>query len=180
MTPSRPLVVVVTGSECTGKTTLARNLAARFNASHSDEYVRRYLDLKASPLDASDVDAIARGQMDEEDTAFGAGMRVVIKDTDLVSTVVYARHYYGGCPAWIERAARERLGDLYLLLHPDVPWVADGLQRDRPAARDELHQLFAQALAALGAHVVDVTGDWPARLARATAAVEQEWGQIRI
>ena len=76
----------------------------------------------------------------------GAGTRVVVKDTDLVSTVVYASHYYGSCPAWIERAARERLGDLYLLLHPDVPWVADGLQRDRPADRARLHQLFRERL----------------------------------
>ena len=109
----------------------------------------------------------------------GAGTRVLIKDTDLVSTVVYARHYYGSCPAWIERAARERLGDLYLLLHPDVPWVADGLQRDRPATRGELHRLFAEALAALGAPVVDITGGWPARLARAVAAIEQERGHVR-
>ena len=172
MTPAGQFVIVVTGSECTGKTTLARNLAARFNASCSEEYVRHYLDRKGASLDASDVDAIARGQMDGEDTAIGAGTRLVIKDTDLVSTVVYARHYYGSCPDWIERAARERLGDVYLLLHPDVPWVADGLQRDRPAARDALHQLFAEALAALGAHVVDITGDWTARSAQALAAID--------
>jgi NadR type nicotinamide-nucleotide adenylyltransferase len=171
MTPAGPFVIVVTGSECTGKTTLARDLAARFDASRSDEYVRHYLDRKASPLDASDVDAIARGQVDGEDAAMAAGTRLVIKDTDLVSTAIYAHHYYGSCPDWIERVARERLGDLYLLLHPDVPWVADGLQRDRSAARDQLHRLFAQALAALDAHVVDITGDWPARLAQAVAAI---------
>ena len=53
-------------------------------------------------------------------------------DQDLLSTVVYARHYYGDCPPWIERLAVERLGDLYLLCPPDVPWSADR-RRDRPA-----------------------------------------------
>jgi NadR type nicotinamide-nucleotide adenylyltransferase len=173
VTPDRPLVVVVTGSECTGKTTLAKALAARFNASCSGEFVREYLDRKAAFLDDSDVDAIARGQADAEDAAAAAGTRVVIKDTDLVSTVIYAHHYYGGCPAWIERAAQERLGDLYLLLHPDVPWVADGLQRDRPAERARLHDLFRQRLDALGAHVVDITGGWARRRARAVHAIER-------
>jgi nicotinamide riboside kinase len=95
----------------------------------------------------------------------------VIKDTDLVSTVVYARHYYGACPAWVERAAEARLGDLYLLLHPDVPWVEDGLQRDRPAGRTLLHDLFSQRLSILGARVIDVTGGWTARRALAREAV---------
>ena len=176
MTRSGPLVVVVSGSECTGKTTLAKDLAARFEASWSAEFSREYLDLKGAPLDASDVEAIARGQIAAEDAAIAGGARVVVKDTDLVSTVVYARHYYGGCPAWIERAAHERMGGLYLLLHPDVPWIADGLQRDRPASRAEVHGLFAAALAEFGARVVDIMGGWDPRREHAFAAVK-EWGQ---
>jgi NadR type nicotinamide-nucleotide adenylyltransferase len=164
-------VVVVTGSECTGKTTLARDLADRFAAPCSREFAREYLDRKRAPLGAGDVGPIARGQIAAEDTATTLATEVAVKDTDLVSTVVYARHYYGSCPAWIEREAAERLGDLYLLLHPDVPWVADGLQRDRPADRDLLHGLFEGRLAALGARVVHITGDWPARRRLALDAV---------
>jgi nicotinamide riboside kinase len=85
---------------------------------------------------------------------------------------VYAHHYYGACPAWVGREAGARLGDLYLLLHPDVPWVEDGLQRDRPAARAQLHQLFEDRLSALGARVVHVRGDWPSRRAMARQAVD--------
>jgi NadR type nicotinamide-nucleotide adenylyltransferase len=167
-----PLVVVVTGSECTGKSTLASGLAARFGAPCSLEFVRTYLDGKASPLDASDVDPIARGQMRGEDTAAAQATTLVVKDTDLVSTVVYSHHYYGGCPPWVERAAQERLGDVYLLLHPDVPWVADGLQRDRPEGRAEIHALFRERLASFGAVVIDITGSWDERRTRAAAAIE--------
>jgi nicotinamide riboside kinase len=106
-----------------------------------------------------------------EDEARAAAARCVVKDTDLVSTVVYAHHYYGACPEWVERAAEARLADLYLLLHPDVPWVEDGLQRDRPAGRTLLHGLFAARLSALGARVVDISGDWPTRRALAVEAV---------
>jgi len=168
---ARPFVVVVTGSECTGKTTLAQDLAREFQAPCSAEFVREYLDRKGVELDASDVEPIARGQMQSEDASAAGALDLVVKDTDLVSTMVYARHYYGACPAWIEDAARERKGDLYLLLHPDVPWVADGLQRDRPAEREHLHTLFRAALAAIGARVTDITGAWGDRREQALAAI---------
>jgi NadR type nicotinamide-nucleotide adenylyltransferase len=171
MTGRRPLVVVVTGSECTGKTTLARELAAAFGAPCSAEFAREYLDARAAPLVAGDVEPIARGQVAGEDAAGSDAADLLIKDTDLVSTVVYARHYYGSCPRWVADEARNRLGDLYLLLHPDVPWVADGLQRDRPAGRELLHDLFRKRLNALGAATVDVAGDWAARRRLALAAV---------
>jgi NadR type nicotinamide-nucleotide adenylyltransferase len=171
MTGHRPLVVVVTGSECTGKTTLARELAARLGAPCSAEFAREYLDARAAPLMAADVEPIARGQAAGEDAAGRKAIDLLIKDTDLVSTVVYAHHYYGSCPHWVAHEARRRLGDLYLLLHPDVPWVADGLQRDRPDDRERLHALFSMRLIELGAPTVDVRGEWAARLRLALAAV---------
>ena len=67
--------------------------------------------------------------------------------------------------------ARDRRAHLYLLLHPDVPWVADGAQRDRPAARLELHEQIRAALAEMGAPVVDVRGSWAARAKTARDAI---------
>jgi NadR type nicotinamide-nucleotide adenylyltransferase len=166
-----PLRVVLIGSESTGKTTLARSLAAELGVPWVPEYAREYLDQKGPPLSYADVEPIARGQRAAEDAA-DPTRGLVILDTDLVSTTVYARYYYGVCPAWIEQAARERRADLYLLLHPDVPWVADGAQRDRPDGRPELHERFRSALAALGACVVDVLGTWAVREETARAAIQ--------
>lgn len=174
---STPLIVVVTGSECTGKTTLASSLAAEFGATWSREFAREYVDLKQTPLDERDVEPIGRGQLSgeqvAEDEAAARDRRIVIRDTDLISTVVYSRHYYGSCPGWIQRAARERAGDLYLLLCPDVPWVPDGLQRDRPveASRAEMHALFRGALASMGSEVVEIRGSWSERLAQSRATI---------
>jgi NadR type nicotinamide-nucleotide adenylyltransferase len=168
---ARPFVVVVTGSECTGKTTLAGEIAQAFEAPCSPEFVREYLDRKGIELDASDVEPIARGQIRVEDAAEASASAVLVKDTDLVSTMVYARHYYGACPPWIAASAHARRGDLYLLLHPDVPWIADGLQRDRPADRRQIHALFRDALLSFDAHVVEIHGSWAERQARAMAAV---------
>ncbi len=168
-----PLVVVLTGSECTGKTTLARTLAQGLGAALSAEFAREYVERRSGPLDSSDVAPIARGQISLEDAAArsAAGRSLLIKDTDLASTVIYARHYFGACPVSVARTARRRLGDLYLLLAPDVPWVADGLQRDRPGRREEVHALFRRTLAAWGGRVIEIGGSWSEREAAALATI---------
>jgi NadR type nicotinamide-nucleotide adenylyltransferase len=163
--------VVLTGSESTGKTELARALAAHYGTVWAGEYVRDYLDAKGSALGAEDVEAIARGQMAREDDAAARAAGLVILDTDLLSTVIYACHYYGSCPEWIERAARERRADLYLLLDVDAPWTPDP-QRDRGGRRAEMHALFRDALEAAGARVVVIRGGWEERKARAIEAID--------
>ena len=171
-----PFAVVVTGSECTGKSTLAAALARRFAAPLSLEYAREYAERTKAVLDALDVEPIARGQLAGELAAEQAAARdrarIVVRDTDLFSTVVYSRHYYGGCPPWVVSAAVERVGGLYLLLRPDVPWVPDGV-RDRPDAseRNAIHRLFVDTLTAAGARFAEIGGGWQAREAAAVAAV---------
>jgi NadR type nicotinamide-nucleotide adenylyltransferase len=165
-----PRRVVLIGSESTGKTTLAQALGEELGVPWVPEYARQYLDQKGAALTWEDVEPIARGQMAAEDAARPTG-GLLILDTDLVSTTVYARYYYGSCPLWALRAARERRAALYLLLHPDVPWVADGAQRDRPEGRQELHGRFRAALDALAAPVVDVRGSWAERAKTARAAI---------
>jgi NadR type nicotinamide-nucleotide adenylyltransferase len=174
-----PHAVVVTGPESTGKTTLALTLARAYDAPCSPEYSRIYYDerLAADPratLDARDVEPIARGQIAVEDAARAVaavrGASCVVHDTDLVSTVVYARHYYGACPAWIVDAARARRAALYLLCVPDVPWIPDA-QRDRPAQRDALFDEFRATLDALGCPILEIRGVWALRDARALDAV---------
>lgn len=164
--------IVVTGSECTGKTTLALALAGTLGAPCVPEFARAYAEAKGRVLDASDVEPIARGQMTAEDRVVETGVPLAVLDTDLVSTVVYARHYYGACPAWIEAAARQRLGTLYLLCDVDLPWQADDV-RDRPRHRVELHAAFVATLETCEARVALVRGVGDERFALARLAVER-------
>jgi len=159
-----PLRVCLIGPECTGKTTLAGQLAAHFNVTWVPEFAREYALRVARPLTVDDVEPIARGQMALEDAV--SNDELIILDTDLISTVVYATNYYGQCPAWIEEAAGKRKADLYLLTDIDVPFIADTL-RDSAAPRETLYDKFAETLKSYEANVVPITGE------RLAAAITQ-------
>jgi NadR type nicotinamide-nucleotide adenylyltransferase len=167
--------VVLTGSESTGKTTLAADLARHYDVLWVPEYVRGYADWKLAPLDAGDVTPIALGQIAVQDAALTRAGGLLLFDTDLLSTAVYAEHYYGKCPDWVTQAVLARRADLYVLCDIDVPWTSD-LQRDRPDDRQAMQGLFREALLSRGFPVVDVRGDWRERFLTARTAIDTMLG----
>lgn len=166
--------VVLTGSESSGKTEVGAALGAHFDAPVSREFVREFAASKASrgskQLEFADHGPIARGQMAVEDAAIARAGDLVILDTDLVSTLVYCKHYFGRAPQWIIDEARRRAGDLYLLMRPDIPWVADGV-RDRSERREEMHEQFRSQLQEFGLRYVEIGGQGSERIRRATREV---------
>jgi NadR type nicotinamide-nucleotide adenylyltransferase len=163
--------VVLTGSESTGKTTLAERLAAYYDAELVPEFVRKYLKEKGAPLGFGDHGPIARGQMALEDEAIARATRLIVQDTDLLSTVVYCNHYFGRCPEWIVETAAGRRPDLYLLCDIDIPWIADGV-RDRGEQREEMQRLFRETVIATGVPVVTIDGDGDERFQRAIDSID--------
>ena len=164
--------VVVTGSECTGKTTLAQALAEHYDTVWVPEYVRQFVDEQGRAPEYDDVDTIAHGQIALEDSMALKASTLLVQDCDLLSTTVYSRHYYGDCPLWIEQALLDRQAELYLLTGIDLPWAPDGDQRDRGDRREEMHELFRQALTTRGLTFAEVPGLGDDRLNRAIAAVK--------
>jgi NadR type nicotinamide-nucleotide adenylyltransferase len=161
---------VVTGSESTGKTLLAQQLAEHFGVPWVAEFARDYAERKPGELSAADVDAIGRGQVRREDAAGESARGLIILDTDLVSTLVYSDQYYGFIPEWIPDTAKARLADLYLVCDIDVPWVADTV-RDAQHARPAMHRAFLRHLEELGATYRLVRGSGPERFAQALAHI---------
>jgi NadR type nicotinamide-nucleotide adenylyltransferase len=162
------LTVCLIGPECTGKTTLAQQLAEHFGVPWVPEFVREYAERVRRTLTVDDVEPIARGEIALLDAAASDGL--LILDTDLVSTVVYSRHYYGGCPEWIVAEASVRRADLYLLMGIDVPWLGDDV-RDSADAREALHRAFALTLDALDVRVVGLSGPAESRFVAAVNAI---------
>jgi NadR type nicotinamide-nucleotide adenylyltransferase len=162
--------IVLTGPECTGKSTLAARLAKELGAPLVEEMARIFAAAVQRELTEQDVEVIARRAIEAEDRVLRGHPPGIVLDTDLISTIVYGRHYYRFRSEWLEGEARARLGDLYLLCAPDVPWVADGI-RDRPGDRREMLKEFRDVLAEFGATVVEISGLGEARYEAVRAAV---------
>ena len=161
--------ITLTGPECTGKTELAQRMSRELGVEWTPEYAREYADAR-DVLTAADVEPIAHGEIANLDRATGS---LVIQDTDLLSTVVYARHYYGACPAWIEAEALKRRADFYLLLDTDVPWLSDSARDTGDDAREDLFDAFRAALDEFETQWEIVSGDWAEREEKVRSAVSR-------
>ncbi|HEX8253824.1 MAG TPA: ATP-binding protein [Thermoanaerobaculia bacterium] len=158
--------ICLIGPESTGKTTIAERLARELGAAYVPEYARTYAEPRGNVLSAADVEPIARGEIANIDRA--ANVPRVILDTDLISTVVYARHYYGACPQWIEEEARRRRADLYLLLDTDVEWLPGPARDSGGDAREDLFDAFRAAL-----------DEFETRWQIVSGTFEERWAEIR-
>jgi NadR type nicotinamide-nucleotide adenylyltransferase len=168
--------IAIFGPESTGKTTLARKLAARFGAPWVPEYAREFWDAHGG-ITLTDIPAIAREQWRREDEAAtrSAG-DLLICDTEALTTVLWSDLLYGSCPEGIRLVAEQRCRhySLYLLLHIDVEFDPDP-QRSfpDPTGRVRTARLWHEALERRGLPFVEIHGTWTEREQRAVAAVRR-------
>ena len=159
--------IVLTGAESTGKSTLAQALASHYEAPVV-EYVRQYVNHLGRKL-AEDLEPIARGQLALEHDAASRATGRVLHDTNILSSILYAQHYFATHLDWLSCLPPSY--SLYLLCLPDIPWQPDPGQRDSAHARDELHRIFKAALDVRQLHYVEIGGDPATRLQHAIQAI---------
>lgn len=164
--------VAIVGAESVGKTTLARQLAERFQTVWVQEYGRAYCEGRdASTLELADFEAIVWGQATWEDAAAATANRVLICDTELHTTCTWSDVIARARPPWLTDVARARRYDLVLLLDDDVPWIDDGT-RVLARRRVEHTARIRAELEAAGRAFVVVAGSYEQRLALAARAVD--------
>ena len=180
--------LVLTGPESSGKSVLAAALAEHLDGVLVSEYLRDYFSNNGA-LSLADAIPIAQGQWRREEQGAAKARqdgRVLICDTDLISSLVYSKYYYAAeinsplwalWQAWAARhLARLKAGPLsprlYILCGIDWPWVDDG-QRDAPDDRGMFHALFQAALKQHGCTCLAVTGSLDERLGAVLAHLGQ-------
>ena len=165
------LKIVLFGPESTGKTTLAKQLAAYFETEWVPEYMRSYLEgkweHKGEKISKEDLLPIAEGQIALENQATHKATDLLFCDTNLLELQVYCEYYYSGwCPSEIEKATKIHQYDFYFLTDIDIPWQPDNL-RDRPNDRFTLFSSFEKALIDRNIPYQLLSGSQDTRLAKA-------------
>jgi HTH-type transcriptional regulator, transcriptional repressor of NAD biosynthesis genes len=168
--------VCLLGAESTGKTTLARLLAQRYGMFFVPEYGREYSERHAKQLGdvwtTEEFRHIAGIQAAREDEAAGRATGLLFCDTDVFTTARFHEAYLGQVDPELERRARARRYDLYLLCGLDAPFVQDGWRDDGPH-RVAMDRAYRRYVAETGSPWIELTGTVDERLARATVAIDE-------
>lgn len=146
------LVIAIVGAESTGKTALAGALAARIAAETGlattwvPEHLRAWCDAAGRTPRRDEQAGIAAAQARAIEQA-AAAHAVVVADTTPLMTAVYSRFVFGDGALDAEAVAWQRRHcAITLLTALDLPWQADGLQRDGPQVRAPVDALIRELL----------------------------------
>lgn len=136
--------VILTGAECSGKTTLANQVAEVTQSSLLPEQARIYLDQKG--LDYNPVDLLhILVKHDEEEMKLSESNDNYICDTDALTLYLWYLIKYGEHQPLIYDYWREHNDGLYIVCAPVEPWEADP-QREHPEGRDLIHLNYIEML----------------------------------
>ena len=171
-----PQLVCIAGAECTGKTTLARSLALHFSGVWVPEYLREFCAARQRPPRSDEQLQILQAQHEREEAALAQARHeacpLVFCDTPALLIAIYSVHYFAD-PTLLEPAhALHTRYALTLLLAPDLPWVADGVQRDGAGMQAAVHALLHSELDR-SYPVVCIAGRGLARLQATIDAVQR-------
>ena len=83
MTAHKPFIITIVGPESSGKTTLARQLAAHYGCPWVPEYAREYLEGLGRMYEEHDLEAIAQGQLTAIFKASGVQLPVGTEHTEM-------------------------------------------------------------------------------------------------
>lgn len=134
-------IIVVTGPESSGKTTLAKRLNNEYGIPLVSEFARQYLNQNGPIYNFTDLEKIALCQNIQENEKHKL-YPLIICDTDLITVEIWAREKFGkGLSLELPNRSKKH----YLLCTPDIEWEADPL-RENPKDRDRLFDLYEEFL----------------------------------
>jgi len=170
--------IAITGPECTGKSTLASQLAAHYHTIFIPEYARDYIAGLTRPYTYEDVVHIAENQVKQAERGVRKANKVLFLDTYLVITKVWFEVVYGRYPSRIDDELVRHTIDLYLLCDTSIPWFADHVRENGGAMREELFKRYKSELENLGSRYAIISSTGDQRLNQAIYAVDHFFPDI--
>ena len=170
-------MIALLGAESTGKTTLALALREALagecrKVAVVAETLREFCEVQGRTPRREEQRQIADTQTLRIEAATHHH-DIVIADTTALMIAVYSDQVFGDTSLYDTAQTSHARCDLTLLMALDLPWRADGLQRDGPQLREPVDTLLRAALLRSGSAFSVVSGQGPARLAAALACVQR-------
>jgi nicotinamide riboside kinase len=178
------VVLVLLGAESTGKSWVAHALCRDLVAEGHDavrvtEYLREFSELHGRTPLAGEQAAIAQEQTHRIASA-AREHAIVIADTSALMTAIYSACLFDDRALLAPAIATQRSYAASLLTALDLPWVADGHQRDGPAVRQAIDSSLRTTLLDAGLAFSVIHGHDDQRLAAARAAVQPVLHPTRV
>ncbi|MDA3879411.1 MAG: ATP-binding protein [Prolixibacteraceae bacterium] len=174
----KPVKIVLTGAESTGKSTLSQSLANHYNGLWMPELAREYVQHIDHRYNYHDIEAIARGQIENE-RKLSAESGLVFFDTWLIITKVWFDFVYGKHPGWLHGEIAKSDVDIFLLCDIDLPWTPDPLRENGGENRKKLHDIYQSELLHYGFDFDIVKGEGKKRLDNAISIIENKINMIK-
>jgi len=172
MKAKRPLIVVLTGPESTGKSTLAKELGVHFKSPWIAEYARDYVAALDRPYTYEDVEKIALEQKRSYEAAIESNDDLVIFDTFLIITKVWFMELYQKLPDWFEDFIKSVEIDMHIMCYPDIKWVKDEV-RENEHQRKYLFERYKKELENYKFTFETISGEGEARFLQAKHHINQ-------
>jgi NadR type nicotinamide-nucleotide adenylyltransferase len=137
-----PKIIVVTGAESTGKTTLTEQLATCFGVPHMPEIAREYVEKNDGKYSISDVETIAKMQIILFNEISKSDVPFIFVDTWLIVTKIWFEFVYNEVPEWLLSEIKKTKIDLFLVCDIDLPWVYDPVRENGGENRIVLHNKY--------------------------------------
>jgi len=170
---NKPKIVVVTGAESTGKSTLTEQLAKHFDTLFLPEIARTYIEGLHRKYTFDDVEKIAKLQVETLRNLSTQPAPYVFVDTWLIITKVWFEFVYHEVPAWLIEEIRKTSIDLFLVCDTDLPWIYDPVRENGGENRNILQNLYIKNIIDFGFDYKIVQGTDNERLSNAIKFVEE-------
>jgi len=141
--------IAIIGPECTGKTTISKQLANYFKTQWIPEFAREYIQNLNRAYNYEDVEFIGRKQLEQLNATYDLTNKFIFFDTDLIITKVWFQVVYNKIPSWIDDAIITSKIDLYLLCNTDLPWMPDKVRENGGEMREKLFLMYKNEIEAI-------------------------------